>query len=66
ERERERERERGSPPGEISSGQQVQSQGSPAAALYLLASHCWSNKPEHCEKLQSDIRSSKVLLTLSL
>lgn len=29
----------------ISSGQQVQSQGSPAATVYLLTSHCWSNKP---------------------
>lgn len=45
-----------SPPGEISSGQQVQSQGSPAAAVYLLTSHCWSNKPKHCGKLHSDIR----------
>lgn len=45
------------PPGDISGGQQVQSQGSPAAAVYLLTSHCWSNKPKQCGKLHSDIRS---------
>ncbi len=45
------------PPGDISGGQQVQSQGSPAAVVYLLTSHCWSNKPKQCGKLHSDIRS---------
>lgn len=45
-----------SPPREISGGQQVQSQGSPAAAIYLLTSRCWSNKPKPCRKLHCDIR----------
>lgn len=50
------------PPGDMCSGQQVQTQDSPAAVAYLLTNHCRSNKPKHCGKLHSDIRFADLHL----